>query len=344
MSDLPKGYVYFLVMKEPGASERDFGLVKIGITSGDVLHRVTQLQTGNPFDLVCFDSFDTPWPRQVEHFLHRTHASEMQQPEWLRCSREDLSGLVRRAREVARQIEERKSKELPFLTQQSNGQTRRATPAEFQVHAQCRKVFKELVPAKLRLIAAEHQLKAATGRSCGVPGIVRVKYVPATIRFSAPRAAARYPELAARCTVERVGGIFRWRKVPRPSQFAAECQEAREQKRAADAASKGVLLAGDRPSGWTERTVTLETSHDEFLRATRTVYRLESDLADLRTELILQLGEYEALDPVCSFKRDVVGRIDRAAFCKNYPSEAEQCAEYVAPKLRKSICTSRSYL
>jgi len=344
MGDLPQGHVYFLVMKEPGESGRDFGLVKVGITWGDVLHRVSQLQTGNPFDIACFDSFATSWPRQVEHFMHRAHASDMQQPEWLRCRREDLSELVRRAREVARQIEERKSKELPFLTQQSNGQTRRATLPEFELHAKCRKVLKELVPAKLRLIAAEHGLKAATGSTLGVPGIVSVKYVPATIRFRAALAATRFPELAARCTVDRVVGVFRWRKVPRPFQFAAEFQEAREQERAAATASDNVLLAGDQPSGWSERTIELERLHDTFLHATRTVYRLESDLADLRTELILKLGEYEVLDPVCSFRRGVVGKIDRATFLKNYPAEAEQCAEYVAPKLRKNVYTRRSYL
>ena len=103
--------------------------MKIGITWGDVLQRVAKLQTGNPYDIVCFDSFDTRWPRQVEHFMHRTNADDMQQREWLRCSRQDLERLVSRAKEAARQIEDRKSKELPLLTELSNGLTRRATPA-----------------------------------------------------------------------------------------------------------------------------------------------------------------------------------------------------------------------
>jgi Meiotically up-regulated gene 113 len=344
MSELPRGHVYFLMMRKPADSGHDFGLVKIGVTWGDVLHRVAKLQTGNPFDLVCFDSFETPWPRQVEHFLHRTHAVDMQQPEWLKCSRDDLDLLVRRAKDAARQIEERKLKELPFLTQQSNGQTRRATSAEFDVHAKCRKVLKELVPAQLRLTAADSRLKAATGGTLGIPGIVTVKYVPATIRFSARLAAARFPELAAQCTTPRVGGIFRWRKVPRPFHFPAENRTVLEQVQAAKTAADNVLLANGRPTGWMQRTAELENWHQEFLQATRDVHRLEADLAVLRTDLILGIGEYEALDPVCSFKRDVISKIDRPAFCENYRDEAEQCAEYVAPKLRKNVYTSRSYL
>ena len=49
--------------KSPRAGQ-DFGLAKIGITWGDVHRRVAKLQTGNPFDLVRFDSVETTWPRQ----------------------------------------------------------------------------------------------------------------------------------------------------------------------------------------------------------------------------------------------------------------------------------------
>jgi hypothetical protein len=78
---LPK--VYFLVMSDPREPARDLGLVKVGITRGDVAGRILSLQTGNPYDLHCFDSFDTLWANEVEHFMHRTHAKEMHKNEWL---------------------------------------------------------------------------------------------------------------------------------------------------------------------------------------------------------------------------------------------------------------------
>ncbi|HXT70952.1 MAG TPA: GIY-YIG nuclease family protein [Vicinamibacterales bacterium] len=337
------GHVYFLVMKLGSAPDHDFGLVKVGITAGDPLRRVAKLQTGNPYGLACFDSFSTPWPRQVEHFLHRSHAEEMQQGEWLKCGRDQLPALVLRAKAIARQIDERKSKEQPYLSQESNGQTRRATSDEFDIHVQSRRVLKELLPAKLRLKAADYRLKAATGATFGIRGIVTVKYLPAGIRFSARLAGERFPNLVADCTVSETTGVFRWRNVPLLRQFP-ECQVAQAEERAAALAVERVLQANSQPSGWTERTTEFEESHDLYLRMVRTVHRLTADLEDLRTELILRLGEYEALDPICSFKRVRVPRIDRPRFIKEHPAEAEQCATYVPPRLRKNIYPSRSYV
>jgi hypothetical protein len=156
-------------------------------------------------------------------------------------------------------------------------------------------------------------LKAQTGGTLGIPGIVAVKYVPATIRFSARLAVTRFPELAARSTVETVRGVFRWRRVPRPFHFPDESHAAREQELAAKTASDNVLLSNGRPEGWTPRTDEMEKCHQDFLQATKVVHRLEADLADLRTELILQVGEYEVVDPVCSFKRDRCDDEDRSS-------------------------------
>ena len=343
MHDPPLGSVYFLVMKQPGDPEHDFSLVKIGITRGDVLLRLSRLQTGNPFDLVCFDSFSTPWPRQVEHYLHRANADEMQQTEWLRCRGDRLRDLVVQARAFAAQIESRKSKELQFLSRASNGETRRATPEEFKLHIACRKVLKELVPAQLRLKAAESRLKASTGQTLGIPGVVTVRYVPATIRFSARLALERFPDLAAECATDEVRGVFRWRNAPRPQAFPAENLLASEHEAAAEASEQETLASGREPEGWADRTADLERCHDEFLTATRSVHRLKADLADLRTELILSLGDYDALDPVCSFRRQNRSIVKRAMFCGNYPEQAEQCAAYVPAMLRKYVYKSRSY-
>ena len=94
MQRVQRGQVYFLVMKTPREPDGAFGLVKIGITSGDVADRVATLQTGNPYDLRCIDSIETAWPGEVEHFMHRAHAPDMQQNEWLRWNPDGLPALV----------------------------------------------------------------------------------------------------------------------------------------------------------------------------------------------------------------------------------------------------------
>ena len=104
--------VYFLVMFDPRDYRKDLGMVKVGITRGDVERRLLSLQTGNPYDLICFDSFETPWAKEVEHLIHRTHAKEMHKNEWLVWPRSNLASLVAEAKDAARRIDERKSKEF----------------------------------------------------------------------------------------------------------------------------------------------------------------------------------------------------------------------------------------
>ena len=76
--------------------------------------------------------------------MHRTHADEMQQPEWIRCTDEGLTLLVQEARDIARQIEEQKAREHAVLIQPSNGRTRRATSEERDIHYECRRSVKNL--------------------------------------------------------------------------------------------------------------------------------------------------------------------------------------------------------
>ncbi|MGA2593595.1 MAG: GIY-YIG nuclease family protein [Bryobacteraceae bacterium] len=344
MNNLQRGHIYFLVMRDPRNAEHDFGLVKVGITEGDVLQRAAALQTGNPYDLLCFDSFETPWPREVEHFMHRTHAKEMLKAEWLRWSRDDLPNLVDEAKKEARRIEDRKSKEQAYTALASNGQVRRATPHEFDLHREARKLLKDLVPAKLGLKTAENRIHEATGATLGIPGIVRVKYIPAASRFDEGLAESKFPLLASQCRVEQIHGGFRWRGVPKESDFADKYQEARSAEELAEASSRNVLQNSVGLQGWTDRTPELERWHDDFLQALPKVHRLNRDLADLRTELILGIGDCDALDPVCSFIRRSVPKIDRSAFQGSFPEESKQCEVPVAPRLRKHVYPARAYL
>jgi hypothetical protein len=337
-------------MEDPRNAEHDFGLVKIGITKGEVLHRAATLQTGNPYDLLRFDSFETPWPREVESFMHRTHATKMQKLEWLQCSRRDLAELVNEARRAAQQINERKSKEQGCNVSVSNGRARRASSAEFQLHRNVRRLMKEFVPEKLRLITAKNRLKAATGTTNGIPGIVRVKVAAASTRFDEVAAESKlaelrleFPDLAAQCLTEKIRGAFRWRGVTRASDFPTECHAARLSEASANASEANVVQKGTTLEGWTDRSADMERWHDDYLEAMRKVYRLEGELSDLRTDLILLLEECDAIDRVCSFIRRPVLKIDRSAFCRNFPEEFRECERPNAPRLNKRVYPARSY-
>jgi len=340
----PSGYVYFLALRDESEPQRDLGLVKIGITSGDVMRRVSSLQTGNPYDLLLFDAFETPWPREVEHFMHRTHAQEMLKPEWLRCPLHRLPSLVQEARKSAVQIANRKRNEQEVARTVSNGRTRRATPEEFELHREVRKVFRELVPAKLALRTSEARLHAATGATLGVPGIVRVKWLPSAKRFDINLARSEFSREALECTVSGVHGAFRWRGIPKPHKFPDRYLEAVTAEESAAESASALLRNGEEPRGLTPRTPELEALHDAYLKALPVVHRLEGDIAGLRTEIISRLGECDAMDPVCSYIRKTVDEFDRSLFQSHYPQAYQRCRVEIPPQLRKHVYPNRSYL
>ena len=98
--------VYFFIMHNPAEPDFDFGLVKIGITDRDWAQRLAKLQTGNPYELRCVATIETPFAREVEHYLHRSHASLMQHLEWIRWPLHRVSALISAAREAAHRIDD----------------------------------------------------------------------------------------------------------------------------------------------------------------------------------------------------------------------------------------------
>jgi Meiotically up-regulated gene 113 len=335
--------VYFLIMYDPADPAHDFGLVKVGITEGDVADRIAQLQTGNPHELRCVTEFETPCARSVEHFVHRAHAAEMHHLEWLRWPRDRIATLVDEAKRAARRIEDLKLKEEGLASRVTNSKERRPTSEETELHREVQALKRNLVPAELRLKVAEGWLHAATGTTHGIQGIVRVTRAGPTARFNARQAEATFPMLAERCRVENVSGSFFWRKVPVPWHFVAENQAAEEATIAAEAAASGFLARNAEPDGWTPRTAEFEQMHDEFLLATQLVTRLDADLASMQSELTLRLDEYDALVGVCSYVRRARSRVDAIAFCQTYPDQAAKCMETVVAQLRKHVYPTRSY-
>ncbi len=337
------GKVYFLEMNDPREVGGDFGLVKVGVTWGDVAERISNLQTGNPFDLRCSDWVETPWPHEVEHFMHGAHAGDRHRGEWLNCTRQKLRALVDEAQNSTRRVAERKLREESVLSQVSDGRPRRATPQEFRLHADVRKRMKELVPAELQMSSAENYIKAATRATLGIPGVVGSKYLKATIRFSPALARSKFPPLASECSFPRIKSYFRWRKVPQKRHFLEESQAALAAQQVARQSASDALCANTVLTGWADRTPHVERWHDDFLKATALVQRRRADIAELQTELIVSIGEFEAIDGICSFKRTLEPVFDAAEFCKNFPNEAEQCAAHVGPRLSKRVYSSRSY-
>jgi hypothetical protein len=126
--------------------------------------------------------------------------------------------------------------------------------------------------------------------------------------------------------------------------FPYQSAEAKAAEQSAFQSAKTVLDANAGLTGLLGRTPDLERLHDDFLNATRSVHHLRLEVAEVRTELIVQLGDHEALDGVCSFKRGLKPLFDRSIFLRDFPEEAKECAELAGPQLRKRVYPSRSYV
>jgi hypothetical protein len=220
----------------------------------------------------------------------------------------------------------------------------RAKPQEIRLHDDVRKLMEELIPAELRLSTTGNQLKAATGTTLRIRGIVRSSYLEATTRFSPALAQSKFPPLASQCSVPTIKSHFRWRRVLQKNHFIEESQAALAAQRAARQSASDALSANTILTGWADRTPDAERWHDAFLKATALVQRRRAEIADLHTELIVGIGEFEVIDGICSFKRTLEPVLDAAEFRKSCPDEAEQCAVLIRPRLRKSVYSSRSYL
>ena len=338
------GSVYFLILRDPLDFARDFALVKIGITSGDVTRRISTLQTGNPYDLVLFESLQTRWPREVEHFMHRTHAKDMLKTEWIRCNLESLPELIDEARGALERIERRKDREAALAVTASNGRTRRATLPEFRMHREARDISRRLVPAKLKLQAAEALLHAATDDTSGIEGVVRVWWFQPSQRFDIRLAEAKFPAITTDCQRPAVQGSFRWRRMPKPTDFPDEYEGAISATHLAQVKVASFLSTGTPLQARIARTQEIENWHDDYLQLLPVVKRLEGDLADIRTELAYGLGEFDAMDPVCSFVRRSTAQLDTLKFRTEFPEQFLQCVTPVDAQLRKLIYPNRSYL
>src|SRR3989442_1371827 len=233
--------VYFLSLVDPSNSSRDFGLVKVGITEKDVERRIEELQTGNPYQILCEASFRSPVARQVERWVHRSNASRVAQLEWLRLVRSEIPELVRAARHEGERLARIAEASARWSRQESNGNQRQPSADERRLHEEARRVLADLCSVKLRLERADKSIALKAGEVLRVPGIVRIWPFTPSKRFNAKIALDRFHDLAAGHTEDEVGGKFRWRDVPNLgspgwADLRAEVEHLRERKRRLDAA------------------------------------------------------------------------------------------------------------
>ena len=338
-------YVYFLSLVDLAHPARDFELVKVGITKNDVERRIEQLQTGNPYRIRCEASFLTPVARQVEHWVHRNYASRVAQLEWLRVPRQEIPALVAAAQREAKRFALIADAKTRWSQRISNGNTRPATAEERKLHEGIQEVLFRFYPVKLHLRSTIASITLSAGTVCHVPGVLRVRVIPTSRRFSSREALERFPDLTADHTVETVGGRFRWRQVPHLgssqwSQLRMDVERLERRQRELDAT---ILGNSNQLSQEGCRTDDLASLHDAYLLLKQQEARLEVDREDFQAQMIQLMEDSDAITDVCSFPRSARPLLNRNSFCQAHPLEAAECSSERIAHVRRRLYASRSY-
>ncbi len=276
--------VYFLSLRNPREPAHDFGLVKVGFTKKDVEKRIEQLQTGNPYQIVCEDRFSAPAfvARQVEHWIHRTNASSIEKLEWLRLRRSEIAAFVELAKQQAERLADIAAAKARWSQSESNGKERPPEPAELRLHADAQGVNAELRHLKLQLRQIRARLALTAGKVYHIPGIVRISLFPQLAVFDSETAFKLFRPLASQFIVEKVRGEFHWRNRARRSmetgRLQREVDSLVEQRKHLDAA---MLATPSEVRDQGERTTDLAQLHGIFLDLLQKEMRLKVDLEDI---------------------------------------------------------------
>lgn len=133
--------VYFLSLVDPLNPNRDFGLVKVGITKGAVETRIGHLQTGNPYRIQIEGEIRTPVAPQLERWLHSTE--EVAHLEWLRLTRDRVQPLIEKARAENERLCEIASARAHWAGAISNGNERPCSSEEARIFNDARGVLED---------------------------------------------------------------------------------------------------------------------------------------------------------------------------------------------------------
>ena len=300
------GTIYFVREKREGTD--DFShLVKIGLVSGDrsPYVRLREHQTGNPRKLVFDPSqfVQTQAVEYVESQLHGRYAAKRVSGEWFSfADQTELDQVVQSARDMAKQLESSSpifKKAAEYRFSYSNGEVAPKSEAATEIadrylnaNAVCERA-EELIEK----VAAGIRWQAETFGEAAVEGIMQVIRIAREPAFSVEKFKKAYPKIWEEfCDIVPQAWNPKF-SIQHVADFSLETQKLLSMLDEMD----GLLdemLANQDVYGLNELDLTARQ-----LLAPSTWDR---DLAE--AELQNMCGNYEAIESICTWKREVVTR------------------------------------
>jgi Meiotically up-regulated gene 113 len=344
---LESGRVYFLYLVDPGDPSRDFGLVKVGVTGGDVERRIGQLQTGNPYQIRCDTSFESLVPWQVENWVHRAYASQVAHLEWLRLTRAEIPALAVAAQEQATRLAQIAEAKALWSRCVSNGEGRPPTSEESDIQREVQGIRSVLRRIGLELERIKGQIALRAGTVRRVPGVLTVRIVKPRAAFRSQLALQKFANVAAPYLNEEVRGTFHWRNRGKADSYSkglkAEVEILKSQVRDLNTE---ILRRPEQLQDEGKRTDAIVSLHKQYLDFTQQRARLYVDEEVLGAQMIQRMEDFSVITGACSFNRRpkfVLGPENRESFRTNHPVEAAQCELAQPPQIHRTIFNCRSY-
>ena len=288
--------------------------VKIGIVRDEreANARVREHQTGNPREVVSIFEFKAPMVEALETQLHHRFAEHWTSGEWFHMDEElvnhtlvpEIRTLVAQQTMTVDSFEEK----ARLKNLQSNGIRREATAEEAKLFEELKVAEEVYARAKLEREIADLALRKLAGNSGGIEGVLTLLERRISASFDKKGFEKAHPELWSkyqRSTVTKPKGTLR---------FAARVSLAKlvpdkvALKKSLGAALPTLQSAQSaKPS--LNRTTEMSVAHDAFVRTLGPLAR-EWAVDRLKAILAHRLGFAEAIEGVCTWKREVETKLD----------------------------------
>ena len=289
--------------------------IKIGIVRDEreANARIREHQTGNPREVVSIHEFKAPMVEALETQLHHRFSNRWISGEWFLMDQAfvhemlipDIKHIIEQQRNALPDFE----KKWVLKNQASNGVSRTPTANDQEDFQRLRKAEIVLAEAKLNRDLADLNLRKAVGKSGGIDGVLRLVNRVVSSKFDRVGFEAKHPDLWQRYQRSvKTGpkGALRFNSRVALAKLNPEKAEAKK------------LMQSQIPKFTPDqakimhrpRTPDMAVLHEDFIRSLPPLARAEWSLECLKASFASRLGEDEAIEGICSWRREIETKVD----------------------------------
>lgn len=302
------GSIYFL-------RERDYQTgqispyVKIGLVRNEkqTSTRIAEHQTGNPREIIDFQTIQVPFVEDLETRLHYLYGHRWISGEWFILNDTEIKEVIK----VAKHYVKRQTKLFPvhcsvleLALQLSNGRMRPLDRKTQQVYSAYTAVKSELMIREGFVELNDTLLKQAMGQYFGIEGVITIQEKNSNPTFDKAAFLAADPshmQLFNQYLENKLGeGIKGSWSIHHGLKLQNIDPELHTQLKQLQPVKIDIKTLKKKPKG---RNSEIEKLHYDLIMHKAHLSRLEWELFELEQELKVLTAEFEGIEGVCTWKR-----------------------------------------